>query len=132
MNEARADQPGGCSDAQYLDPFTWSMVSLSPRGAVAGSDRRRPGRGLSVAAAREGPVQLNQASPPLAEDVRRFLLLTPPTADQVLLDSRHSTDWVVWAAEPGDSGKVNLMSLYPERPFRYCFTNRQMAAAIMQ
>lgn len=51
--------------------------------------------------------ELRSASPPL-------LLITTATADQVDLDSVNR----------------DLMHVYPERSFRFCFTNTQMAEAI--
>lgn len=77
----------------------------APLALVGGgsSDRARE---LAIALA-SGPARL--ADPPL-------LCLTTATADEV---------------EHGGQ-RVNLMSLHPGRSFRFCFTNQQMAGALLQ
>jgi hypothetical protein len=84
--------------------------------------------GSSSDGAREVAVQLEQAGRALPEKSRPLLLLTTASADKVARDPA--------AGEPvdgdADAGQVELTRLYPGRTFRYCFTNRQMAAAIMQ
>jgi hypothetical protein len=47
---------------------------------------------------------------------RPLLLLTTATADQLSVG--------------GDQSVTSLMSIYPERSFRFCFTNNQMAEAV--
>jgi hypothetical protein len=50
----------------------------------------------------------------LPVESRPLLLITTATADQVYLEDT----------------KVDLMKVYPERSFRFCFTNRQMTEAL--
>jgi hypothetical protein len=85
--------------------------------------------GSSSDGAREAALQLEQAGKSLPEKSRPLLLLTTASADKVARDPAASEP----AAEgDADAGKIELTRLYPRRTFRYCFTNRQMAAAIMQ
>src|SRR5262249_61875524 len=49
----------------------------------------------------------------------------PATADHVPGDDQGPAE----PGEPGEAG-VGLNRLYPGRTFRFCFTNRQMAAAV--
>jgi hypothetical protein len=80
--------------------------------------------GSSSDGARDVAVQLEQAGEALPEGARPLLFLTTASADRVKHDAASERD--------GDAAKVNLTRLYAGRTFRYCFTNRQMAAAIMQ
>src|SRR5262249_38325003 len=52
-----------------------------------------------------------------------LLLITTATANEVYLDDE--------PAAVGLRSPHNLMSLYPDRSFRFCFTNEQMAAAVV-
>jgi hypothetical protein len=78
--------------------------------------------------ARELAVQMHRkASSKWGEDLRRspLLFLTYATADQVSLEKRPRYH------QPGDpDDRRNLHELYPQRTFRFCFTNRQMAQAV--
>jgi hypothetical protein len=58
------------------------------------------------------------------------LLITTATADRVRLD----TDPLMVtmdAIDPSGEGAQDLMAIYPGRSFRFCFTNRQMAEAVV-
>lgn len=56
---------------------------------------------------------------------RPLLLLTTATAESIAVDSSLETN-------PSQGpGRINLMSIYPERTFRFCFGNRQMAEAML-
>jgi hypothetical protein len=88
-------------------------------------DRRPPLAiigGSSSDAARELAGQLQFASAGLAPADRPVLVLTTATADSVV------------TREAGVGGapeeRAALNQLYPERTFRFCFTNRQMATAV--
>ena len=53
-----------------------------------------------------------------------MLLLTTATADRV-------TDPDAPADAPPNASEIGLTSVYPDRTFRYCFSNKQMATAVM-
>ena len=78
----------------------------------------------SAAVPATGPVelawQLQQQSAAMPPAERPLLLLTTATADQVSIPQ-----------SPQESRSVDLTRVYPDRTFRYCFTNKQMAEAIM-
>ena len=77
--------------------------------------------GSSSDAARELAWQLKKQTSDISERERPLLLLTTATADRV-------TD----PDAPADSEGVDLTRVYPDRTFRYCFSNKQMAAAVMR
>ncbi len=54
-----------------------------------------------------------------------LLLITTATANTVVLDPDAG-------ATPDAGGPKPLMSVYPGRSFRFCFTNRQMASAVVR
>jgi hypothetical protein len=90
--------------------------------------------GNSSDGARELAVKLAQLCEPLPEEDRPLLLLTTATADQVLPPAGPESgdpDAAApsWPHNEGVPG-ARLHQLYPHRTFRFCFTNRQMAAAI--
>jgi hypothetical protein len=77
--------------------------------------------------AREVALHLDELTETMPEANRPLLLLTTATADLVPMEGmRHP--------EPEDPNQpergASLMKLYPERTFRFCFTNQQMAAAV--
>jgi hypothetical protein len=55
--------------------------------------------------------------------VAPLLLLTTATANTIVLDPDR--------APPGEAGPKRLMDIYPGRSFRFCFTNEQMAQAVV-
>ena len=75
--------------------------------------------GNSSDAARELAWQLKDRVKDVAEANRPLLLLTTATADRV--------------SNPGapDAAEAELTQVYPQRTFRFCFTNKQMARAVM-
>ena len=77
--------------------------------------------GSSSDAARELAWQLKKRSGDIPESERPLLLLTTATADRVTNPE-----------DPSDSEAVDLTRVYPDRTFRYCFSNKQMAAAVMR
>ncbi len=81
--------------------------------------------GSSSHAARELARQLAAQTGHLPESDRPVLLLTTATADRVSDEDAPSADVDTEAGE-------GLNRLYPGRTFRFCFTNRQMAAAVTQ
>ena len=76
--------------------------------------------GSSSDAARELAWQLQQQSADMAPADKPLLLLTTATADRVTIPEA-----------PQESRSVDLTRVYPDRTFRYCFTNKQMADAVM-
>ena len=65
--------------------------------------------------------QLKKQCGDIAESERPLLLLTTATADRVTNPDG-----------PADAEGVDLTRVYPDRTFRYCFSNKQMAAAVMR
>src|SRR5205085_7835695 len=55
---------------------------------------------------------------------RPLLLITTATANTIYLDP-------AVGADPAGAGPNDLMAVYPGRSFRFCFTNRQMAEAVV-
>jgi hypothetical protein len=55
--------------------------------------------------------------------VAPLLLITTATANTIVLDPDR--------APPGEAGPKRLMDIYPGRSFRFCFTNEQMAQAVV-
>jgi hypothetical protein len=76
--------------------------------------------GSSSDAARELAWQLQQQSAEMPPSQRPLLLLTTATADRVAIPEA-----------PQENRVVDLTRVYPDRTFRYCFTNKQMADAVM-
>jgi hypothetical protein len=118
--------------------FRWYKLTsdLKARDWIEGLLHRDPPPlaiigGSSSDAARELAAYLRNASAALPEDRRPLLLLTSATADRV---RNHSADPAGrHSLQPGGAGSeeaVGLCDLYPDRTFRFCFSNRQMAAAV--
>jgi hypothetical protein len=91
--------------------------------------------GSSSDGARDLAVQLRAATAELAPEKRPLLLLTTASADLV--------DWPSDVPQPADlefepaeaaagPPRVRLNAIYPDRTFRFCFSNRQMAEALTQ
>jgi hypothetical protein len=76
--------------------------------------------GSSSDSAREVAAHLNRFAGDMPTEDRPLLLLTTATADRV----------VPYAEGEHASAAVPLTQLYPDRTFRFCFTNRQMAMAV--
>lgn len=90
-----------------------------PPLAVVGGGNSERARDLAIhLAGYRKQAQLDEASspptPPKAEPKLPVLLITTATADQV----HHPV-----------LGEVDLMHIYADRSFRFCYTNRQMAEA---
>jgi hypothetical protein len=79
--------------------------------------------GNSSDAARHLARNLARHTTHLAEADRPLLLLTTATADRVTGEDEIDPD-------PDAGAGIGLNRLYPGRTFRFCFTNRQMAAAV--
>jgi hypothetical protein len=77
-------------------------------------------------AAVELALELKRGAARLPEEERPLLLLTTATADFVEQNESPETPPPT-PYEPG----VRLTDVYPGRTFRFCFTNRQMAGAIV-
>src|SRR5438094_528019 len=90
--------------------LVWISVALAlgtpPPLAIIGGGSSDRARDLARALNALHPVL---PSPPL-------LLITTATADEV-------------GSQDEDNSEPDLMKVYPERSFRFCFTNRQMAEA---
>ncbi|HZY83937.1 MAG TPA: hypothetical protein VFE78_03845 [Gemmataceae bacterium] len=90
--------------------------------------------GSSSDGARDLAWQLDQAGAALPADARPLLLLTTATADRVPdpagAGTRPPPVPALAAEEPEVTPGVALNDLYPDRTFRFCFTNRQMAGAV--
>ena len=92
--------------------------------------------GSSSDVARDLACQLRQLSAGLPDDDRPLLLLTTATADRVPdcdepapEPERRPPDDPT--AEADNTPGVGFNHLYPDRTFRFCFTNRQMAKAVI-
>jgi hypothetical protein len=72
--------------------------------------------------ARELAIELQRATVQLPVEDRPLLLVTTATADRVVSAEGGSHD------EPAPD--IDLTQLYPDRTFRFCFSNRQMATAV--
>ncbi len=92
--------------------------------------------GSSSDNARELATHLNQSAKRLPEEDRPLLLLTTATADRVVpfAETSETSTPEEGSTSPPPGGKsprgVRLTRLYPERTFRFCFTNQQMALAV--
>jgi len=75
-------------------------------------------------AARELATLLQNAAAELPQDARPLLLFTTASADEVMPRPAKSANPAPPAA---DVTPVRLTQIYPDRTFRYCFTNKQMA-----
>ena len=107
--------------------FRWYKLTSDwkTRDWVEALMRRRPPPlaiigGSSSDAARELAWQLKKHDGAVPETELPLLLLTTATADRV-----SDPD------DPDDSREVKLTQVYPKRTFRFCFTNKQMAKAVM-
>ncbi len=122
--------------------FRWYKLTsdLKTRDWIEALLRRNPPPlaiigGSSSDGARELATYLQEATtrlPELPEEKRPLLLLTTATADRVPADpseadSRH---FFLPGDDSEDTPGVGLGDLYPGRTFRFCFSNRQMAAAV--
>jgi hypothetical protein len=67
----------------------------------------------------------------LARQLRRQTARTPKKDRPLLLLTTATADRVTDPDAPAGSEAVELTRLYPNRTFRFCFTNRQMASALM-
>jgi hypothetical protein len=89
--------------------------------------------GSSSDGAIELAAHLQQAGAALPEARRPLLLLTTATADRV---QTHPAEVAGrrWPSKGGEDSEetlgIGLGDLYPGRTFRFCFSNRQMAAAV--
>ncbi len=79
--------------------------------------------GSSSEAASALAQALDKQTRALPEEQRPLLVLTSATADRVSLQETFSLPQA-----PED--QIDLMSIYPGRTFRFCFTNNQMAEAV--
>jgi hypothetical protein len=122
--------------------FRWYKLTSDwkPRDWVTALVKGRPAPlaiigGSSSDGARDLAVQLRAATADLPPEKRPLLFLTTATADLV--------DWPANEPEPADlefvppeaegrPARVRLNAVYPGRTFRFCFSNRQMAEAIIQ
>jgi hypothetical protein len=82
--------------------------------------------GSSSDSARELATCLNHNASQLSSVDRPLLLLTNATANNVAPFNEDETDQI----RSTEAATVPMMQLYPDRTFRFCFTNKQMAAAI--
>ncbi len=81
--------------------------------------------------ARELALQLRQATLNVPETRRPLLLVTTATADNVPAIGQGEREVSSYlATREEDATSVPLWSIYPERTFRFCFSNRQMATAV--
>ncbi len=114
------------SDWKSSDWVTALLKDRPPPLAIIG--------GSSSDGARDLAVQLRTAAANLAPERRPLLLLTTATADVV--------DWPANEPRPDDLDfvpqatglppRVSLNAIYPERTFRFCFSNHQMTEAVTQ
>ncbi len=107
--------------------FRWYKLTSDwkTRDWVEALMRRRPPPlaivgGSTSDAARELALRLQDHAGDVAAADRPLLLLTTATADRV-----GETD------AAGRPQEVDLTKVYPQRTFRFCFTNKQMARAVM-
>ncbi len=120
--------------------FRWYKLTsdLKARDWIDALIRRRPPPlaiigGSSSDAAREVAIHLRQAATALPEEERPLLLLTSASADRVQIDPGEADGRRIPApvGEESEEGPgISLNDLYPGRTFRFCFSNRQMAAAV--
>jgi hypothetical protein len=122
--------------------FRWYKLTSDwkPRDWVTALVKDRPPPlaiigGSSSDGARDLAVQLRAATASLAPEKRPLLFLTTATAELV--------DWPADGPQPEaldvptlkpDAGppRVRLNAIYPDRTFRFCFSNRQMSEAVTQ
>jgi hypothetical protein len=86
--------------------------------------------GSSSDAARELALELARLSAELPAPRRPLLLLTQATANRVPADPADSAHRPQAEGDAGQLPGVGLCELYPGRTFRFCFSNRQMAATV--
>ena len=111
--------------------FRWYKITTDwkTRDWVEALLQRRPPPlaiigGSSSDAARELAWQLRRQCANVPEPDRPLLLLTTGTADRV-------TDPDAPADAPPNAKEMGLTSVYPDRTFRFCFSNEQMATAVL-
>jgi hypothetical protein len=123
--------------------FRWYKLTSDwkPRDWIAALLRRRPPPlaiigGNTSDIGRDIAAQLADFSGPLPEARRPLLLLTQATADRVLpeaVEAGHGPpgepdiEETLGVSSPPDHSPHGL---YPDRTFRFCFSNKQMAAAV--
>jgi hypothetical protein len=123
---------GGPSPGRLV--FRWYKLTGDWKTAdwVEALLRRRPPPfaiigGSSSDAALELARELRARGTALPEAQRPLLLLTTATADHVVTEAE---DAAPESAEGGPAAGTPLLQVYPGRTFRFCFSNRQMAAAV--
>jgi hypothetical protein len=116
--------------------FRWYKLTSDwkTRDWVAALAKRQPPPlavigGNSSDTARDLAFRMQEACSQLPPAARPLLLLTNATADRVLPEEGTAEQA---ANDPEELQGVPLVQIYPGRTFRFCFTNRQMAAAVMQ
>ncbi len=114
--------------------FRWYKLTSKQKTAdwVDALMRRQPPPlaiigGSTSDAARDLATQMHAAAESLPPDKRPLLLLTTATADEIIERVEMGPDLV---ARAEGAPAVRLHQLYPDRTFRFCFTNKQMAAAV--
>ncbi len=90
-----------------------------PPLAVVGGDTSDAGRELAL--------HLREDFATIRSELRPLLILTTATADRVAEQGRRPS-----VLEMDGASQVPLVGIYPGRTFRFCFTNRQMADAVVQ
>ncbi|MFO0843402.1 MAG: hypothetical protein U0797_13545 [Gemmataceae bacterium] len=86
--------------------------------------------GNSTYWARELAAELRRAAGDESGPHHPLLLLTNATADRVREGDPQGEEAPPEGCGEGDGRNVPLLSLYPGRTFRFCFSNRQMATAV--
>jgi hypothetical protein len=92
--------------------------------------------GSSSDVARELTRQVSELTDHMPAAQRPLLLLTTATADRVSQRTTEEIEAISPPHLPGDTEETDvapgvlLNRIYPGRTFRFCFTNRQMAAAV--
>jgi hypothetical protein len=110
-----------------LKTETWVKALTEQRGraplAIIGGSTSDRARDLAGA--------LSSVSAPAAE--RPLLLITYATADKVFLEKEKWVETTIGGTTYHEKKRdeVNLMDIYPGRTFRFCFTNSQMAKAVV-
>jgi hypothetical protein len=82
--------------------------------------------GSSSDSARELALHLQRAAQELTAAERPLLLLTAATADRVAPDQETEKE----QTRSSKNSSIPLTRLYPDRTFRFCFSNEQMALAV--
>jgi hypothetical protein len=117
--------------------FRWYKLTsqMGPQEWVQALLARRP-RPLAIIGgnnsywARELASHLERATENIPKADRPLLLLTTATADRVQRSSSESEPGLSLSHWRDDSRTVPLTSLYADRTYRFCFSNRQMATGV--